>query len=249
MRVYLYFIYLKVSHPTRKFGGILIYKQMNVKIKNIIKNICKKNFITDNELLSKKRNANLVIARVELVEILRNKLKLSFPMIGEILGKRDHTTIIHLYKKIREELFFYKRKCLNCNKVFKSKIITKKFCNSRCYYEFSQSRRITYKQNCLTCGKEFKTTNSLKKYCSDACKSRKRNFICKPIIREYFLEKANFKCEKCGNTGILECHHKKFLCKGGSDLKENIIVLCPKCHWEEHQDKSINMFIKTRIDE
>jgi len=36
--------------------------------------------------------------------LLRDILKLSYPHIGEKLGKRDHTTAIHAYEKINREL-------------------------------------------------------------------------------------------------------------------------------------------------
>lgn len=43
-------------------------------------------------------------------------------------------------------------------------------------------------------------------------------------------------CEKCGECDInkLTRHHKRPQSKGGSDLPENIIVLCERCHKEEH---------------
>lgn len=43
-------------------------------------------------------------------------------------------------------------------------------------------------------------------------------------------------CEKCGECDIekLTRHHKIPQSEGGSDLPENIIVLCEDCHNEEH---------------
>ena len=36
--------------------------------------------------------------------ILREELKCSFPYIGEKLGKKDHTTAMHAYRKITADL-------------------------------------------------------------------------------------------------------------------------------------------------
>ena len=36
--------------------------------------------------------------------ILREDFGISFPSIGEKLGGRDHTTVIHSYEKMREEI-------------------------------------------------------------------------------------------------------------------------------------------------
>ncbi|MEK7553170.1 MAG: helix-turn-helix domain-containing protein, partial [Patescibacteria group bacterium] len=38
------------------------------------------------------------------VFLLREILGMSYPDIGEKLGKRDHTTIIHSYNKISKEI-------------------------------------------------------------------------------------------------------------------------------------------------
>jgi len=44
-------------------------------------------------------------------------------------------------------------------------------------------------------------------------------------------------CEKCGECDInkLTRHHKKSLSNGGSDIPENIQILCNDCHKEEHE--------------
>ena len=36
--------------------------------------------------------------------ILREDFGMSFPSIGEKLGGRDHTTVIHSYEKVKEEI-------------------------------------------------------------------------------------------------------------------------------------------------
>jgi chromosomal replication initiator protein len=36
--------------------------------------------------------------------ILREDFSISFPSIGEKLGGRDHTTVIHSYEKVKEDI-------------------------------------------------------------------------------------------------------------------------------------------------
>ncbi|MBD3245158.1 MAG: chromosomal replication initiator protein DnaA [Candidatus Moranbacteria bacterium] len=51
----------------------------------------------------KSRRADIIKPRQIVVYILREKMKLSFPVIGKELGGRDHTTIIHNYNKVKKE--------------------------------------------------------------------------------------------------------------------------------------------------
>ena len=72
----------------------------------IIKLVAKKHGITLRQLLGPLRIRHLVTARSEAAHILRNDLGLTYPAIGLILGRRDHTTIINLlqHHKNMEEL-------------------------------------------------------------------------------------------------------------------------------------------------
>ncbi len=55
---------------------------------------------TRDEVLSEKRQQNLVMARQIAMYICRKTLGLSYPIIGRIFGGRDHTTVLHAMKKI-----------------------------------------------------------------------------------------------------------------------------------------------------
>ncbi len=48
---------------------------------------------------SKSREHYLVLARAFVVKRFRDELAFSFPHIGRLIGGRDHTTAIHLYRK------------------------------------------------------------------------------------------------------------------------------------------------------
>lgn len=68
----------------------------------IIKNICTFYDIKETLIKGPKRDSGLVKARQIAMYILKNDLSLSFVEIGNILGGRDHTTIMHGVKKIEE---------------------------------------------------------------------------------------------------------------------------------------------------
>lgn len=60
--------------------------------------------IAEKELINPSRRKEVVRPRQITMYILREELKCSFPFIGDRLGKKDHTTAIHAYKKISAEM-------------------------------------------------------------------------------------------------------------------------------------------------
>ncbi|XNZ01589.1 chromosomal replication initiator protein DnaA [Micrococcus luteus] len=58
--------------------------------------------LTMDELTSKSRTRTLVTARQIAMYLLRELTEMSLPKIGQALGGRDHTTVIHADRKIRE---------------------------------------------------------------------------------------------------------------------------------------------------
>ena len=67
---------------------------------DIIKNICSFYNIRPTLIKGPKRDARLVRARQIAMYVLKKELELSFAEIGNILGGRDHTTIMHGVMKI-----------------------------------------------------------------------------------------------------------------------------------------------------
>lgn len=66
-----------------------------------INKILESHFLTWAEIISQRRQANLVECRREIVRFLR-KQGLSYPAIGEMMN-RDHTSIMHLASDARRE--------------------------------------------------------------------------------------------------------------------------------------------------
>jgi chromosomal replication initiator protein len=60
--------------------------------------------IDENHIYEKTRRKEVVKPRQLVMYILREDCRLSFPLIGQKLGGRDHTTVIHSCEKIRNEI-------------------------------------------------------------------------------------------------------------------------------------------------
>jgi chromosomal replication initiator protein len=71
--------------------------------KQIIKAVADFYNITPEDILIRKRKKEVVEPRQIAIYLLRDILDLSYPYIGEKIG-RDHTTIIHAYEKINQEI-------------------------------------------------------------------------------------------------------------------------------------------------
>ena len=56
------------------------------------------------DITSKKRNSEFVLPRQVVMYLCRSMLEISLSNVGKILGKKDHTTIIHGIKKIEEDI-------------------------------------------------------------------------------------------------------------------------------------------------
>ena len=56
------------------------------------------------DLKARKRNKNLIAPRQIAMYLIRELTELSLPEIGQFFGGKDHTTILHGYKKIRDLL-------------------------------------------------------------------------------------------------------------------------------------------------
>jgi len=56
------------------------------------------------EIISKTRRKEIALPRQIAMYLMREELDVSYPTIGLELGKRDHTTVIHAYRKISKEV-------------------------------------------------------------------------------------------------------------------------------------------------
>lgn len=118
---------------------------------------------------------------------------------------------------------------------------------------------------CKNCGKELTASQKHNTYCSSACaadaikkqkikdwldgttdETKGSNGQLSTTVRDYLLEKANYRCSLCGwheinpttNLVPLEVHHIDGNYKNNS--YENLQVLCPNCHALTPNYKSLN---------
>jgi hypothetical protein len=68
----------------------------------ILQEVVLKHGITIEEIKCHSHKKIFVRARQEAAYLMREKLKLSLPMIGRVIGKRDHTTILHAIRKYKK---------------------------------------------------------------------------------------------------------------------------------------------------
>jgi chromosomal replication initiator protein len=61
--------------------------------------------ISVQDLKTKRRNKQVVFPRQVAMYLSRELTELSLPEIGELFGGKDHTTVLHSYKKIKEDLY------------------------------------------------------------------------------------------------------------------------------------------------
>ena len=76
----------------------------NVSIPDIVKNISTYYNITEDFIYNKTRRKDIIKPRQIIMYLLREDFDISYPAIGEKLGGRDHTTVIHSYEKIKREM-------------------------------------------------------------------------------------------------------------------------------------------------
>ena len=72
--------------------------------KKIIQTVVNFYDLKEKDILTASRKKEIVKTRQIAMYLLRSELKNSFPFIGRKLGGKDHTTAIHSYKKISQEI-------------------------------------------------------------------------------------------------------------------------------------------------
>jgi chromosomal replication initiator protein len=76
--------------------------QRNITPEEVIKATAQFYEITEAAIFEKTRKKDVVKPRQVVMYLMREDLHISFPSIGEKLGGRDHTTVIHSCEKVKE---------------------------------------------------------------------------------------------------------------------------------------------------
>ncbi len=76
----------------------------SVSVSNIMKAVSSFYDINEKDIISSSRKKEIVKPRSVIIYFIRKELEYSFPFIGKKMGGRDHTTVMHSYNKIENEL-------------------------------------------------------------------------------------------------------------------------------------------------
>ena len=236
---------IKSSHSLSECS-FKIYGENNKSLRNRITRYCNKKNISYNDLFLKKEE------RHNYCEFCGK----------EILGKHrfrkrfcSHSCAAHVVGKGRKHSEESKTKI--------SHSLQRRNTDFDGTYKVSKKKKYSFdydpkkKYYCLNCGTEIKNASASKsnKYCSLKCQHEhiRKEFIKKwkngevdgstnngfstcDAVKHYLLEKNNYKCEKCGFSGvnpytnntILQIHHVDG--DSSNNKEENLQVLCPNCH-------------------
>ncbi|MEK7104558.1 MAG: chromosomal replication initiator protein DnaA, partial [Patescibacteria group bacterium] len=81
-----------------------IKPKRNVAIKDVVKTVSDYYSLEESSVYEKTRRKEIVKARQVVMYLLREDFNVSYPLIGQKLGGKDHTTVIHSYLKIKADL-------------------------------------------------------------------------------------------------------------------------------------------------
>jgi chromosomal replication initiator protein len=81
-----------------------IRPKKNVAIKDVVKIVSDHYNLEEIAVYEKTRRKEIVRARQVVMYLLREDFNVSYPLIGQKLGGKDHTTVIHSYLKIKNDL-------------------------------------------------------------------------------------------------------------------------------------------------
>jgi chromosomal replication initiator protein len=68
----------------------------------ILIEVAERHEVTVKDIKSHSHKMKMVHARQEAAYLMQKELKLSLPRIGRVIGKRDHTTILHAIRRYKK---------------------------------------------------------------------------------------------------------------------------------------------------
>ncbi len=96
---------INLEHAEEALKDIIYPDELREVTPSLIVDVVAEYFgITPDDIMSKKRNSDLVQARQIVMYLCRDLTATSLNTIAKLLGKKDHTTIIHGVNKISDEI-------------------------------------------------------------------------------------------------------------------------------------------------
>ena len=92
-----------ISITEGMLSNIKKVRPQHITAKQVIDKTARYFQIDPKDICSPKRDRHIVVPRQIAMYLLRNELKLSFPIIAKELGRKDHTTAMHSVNKITRE--------------------------------------------------------------------------------------------------------------------------------------------------
>jgi chromosomal replication initiator protein len=81
-----------------------IQPNKNISVQNVVKMISDFYEVNEENIYEKTRRKEIVRARQLIMYILREDFNISYPLIGQKLGGKDHTTVIHSCLKVKNDI-------------------------------------------------------------------------------------------------------------------------------------------------
>lgn len=81
-----------------------VNSQNTIRVEDVVETVANFYNIDAGKIHEKTRKRKIVKPRQIIMFLLREDYNFAYPAIGEKIGDRDHTTVIHSYKKIKEKL-------------------------------------------------------------------------------------------------------------------------------------------------
>lgn len=75
-----------------------------VSVEDVVRKVAQYYEVSEKSIYEKTRKKEVVRPRQMIMYLLREEFSVSYPSIGEKLGGRDHTTVIHSCEKVKNEL-------------------------------------------------------------------------------------------------------------------------------------------------
>jgi chromosomal replication initiator protein len=95
---------LTLSDAKMLLRGASAAQKKAVSVQEVVKTIANFYGVEEGSIYEKTRRKEVVRPRQVIMFLLREDFRISFPTIGEKLGGRDHTTVIHSCEKIKNDL-------------------------------------------------------------------------------------------------------------------------------------------------
>lgn len=95
---------LKRRGDYNKLGDFLLSANSKRRISDIVGAVCLVSGISRIDLLSHRRDAIIVLARQFAMYRAKCETTKSYPEIGRLFGGRDHTTVMHAFRKTQERM-------------------------------------------------------------------------------------------------------------------------------------------------